>query len=227
MTFHCQENLLGVIAPPVRATEFIPEWYRKLPTHVPVDSIEDHRQTVKRCMPFVDAMTTGFILTTLADIRFKLSDDGSTINDSTDFPVNLIAAHGIRQIEGSTHEKDKSIPLKFANQWVVKTPPGWSTLFTPLLNRENRYFDVLSGLVDTDIYSLPVNIPFFFKPSCFGTSFTMEKGTPICQMIPVKRESFTMETRANTKAELKTMEHQHLSIKSATGFYRKFVRAKR
>ena len=38
--------------------------------------------------------------------------------------------------------------VKFINPWVVKTPPGYSTLFLPPLNQFDVPFQVISGLVE-------------------------------------------------------------------------------
>ena len=39
--------------------------------------------------------------------------------------------------------------LKFVNPWVVKTPPGYSALFVPPLNRIETPFTFFSGVVET------------------------------------------------------------------------------
>ena len=55
--FLCRPEDLGVIAEPRPAKSVMPEWFRKLP---PVDKSQltptNNGQTVKRCMPFLDAM---------------------------------------------------------------------------------------------------------------------------------------------------------------------------
>lgn len=61
--FTCAAADFDVIAPPVPAKVHLPEWFRKLPavdqTHI---SATDNGLTIKRCMPFLDAMTTGWII---------------------------------------------------------------------------------------------------------------------------------------------------------------------
>jgi hypothetical protein len=68
--FLCRPEDHGVIAPPVAAKTVLPDWFRKLPA---VDSqhasANNNGLTVKRCMPFLDAMTTGWILPLAATVR--------------------------------------------------------------------------------------------------------------------------------------------------------------
>ena len=63
ISFLCDPDDLGVIAEPFQAKAHLPDWFRKLPA---VDKAElgvgANGQTVKRCMPFLDAMTLGWII---------------------------------------------------------------------------------------------------------------------------------------------------------------------
>ena len=68
--FRCRPEDAGVIAPPVAARTVLPGWFRKLPA---VDqekrARDDTGLTVKRCMPFLDAMAAGWILPLAATVR--------------------------------------------------------------------------------------------------------------------------------------------------------------
>ena len=70
--FLCAPEDLGVIAEPVPAREALPDWFRRLPA---VDkqrlSPTDNALTVKRCMPFLDALTAGWILPLAATVRIE------------------------------------------------------------------------------------------------------------------------------------------------------------
>jgi hypothetical protein len=76
--------------------------------------------------------------------------------------------------------------MKFHNPWTIRTPPGWSCLFVPPLNRPNGVFEVLSGFVDTDTYVAPVNFPFVAIAD--DGVHTLPKGTPLIQVIPFLRD---------------------------------------
>ena len=47
-----------------------------------------------------------------------------------------------------------------------------------------------NGLVDTDKHENPLNFPFFIK---IGFEGIIEKGTPIAQIIPIKRDDWESE----------------------------------
>lgn len=79
---------------------------------------------------------------------------------------------------------------KFNNPWAIKTPKGYSTLFVQPFHRES-IFTILPGIVDTDIYTAPVNFPFVINDPDFEGY--IKEGTPIAQVIPVKRDEWIME----------------------------------
>ncbi len=63
-------------------------------------------------------------------------------------------------------------------------------MFVPPMHRESL-FTILPGIVDTDDYYSPVNFPFVVNDPEFEGM--IPKGTPIAQVIPFKRESWTMQ----------------------------------
>jgi len=79
--------------------------------------------------------------------------------------------------------------IKFNNPWVVRTPPGYSTLFISPMNRFSLPILPLSGIVDTDTFQLAVTFPSL----CLlqrGDSIALPRGTPLVQAIPFRRESW-------------------------------------
>ncbi|TIL70229.1 MAG: hypothetical protein E5Y81_17365, partial [Mesorhizobium sp.] len=93
--FSCRPEDHGVIAPPVAAKTVLPDWFRKLP---PVDaqqaSATNNGLTVKRCMPFLDAMTTGWILPLAATVRLEIKDGGSAVDAGWEFDRVMVSNHG-------------------------------------------------------------------------------------------------------------------------------------
>jgi hypothetical protein len=93
------------------------------------------------------------------------------------------------------YEKYDEIPWKWNVPWSIETPPGYSLLFTHPLNRMELPFVTMSGVVDTDEYKCPVNLPFMIREGFMGI---VPKGTPIAQVIPIKREKWSSETKQMT-----------------------------
>ncbi|MFM9977402.1 MAG: DUF6065 family protein [Sphingomonadaceae bacterium] len=228
ISFRCAPEDLGVIAAPAPAKQAIPDWFKRL---VPVqrDAIGPNNTalTVKRCMPFLDALTFGWIIPLAATVRFEVSEGGTKIDCGWDFDKVMVSPHGVDQVTG--HPRLPMPPMKFHNHWAIETPPGWSCLFVPALNRPHPMFEIASGIVDTDQYRAPIHFPFF-ATGAEGVH-VVEKGTPVAQVIPFRREAsalaMTADIRAETDAEYADRERIRRSTAAGSGWYREEARAPR
>ncbi|TIM48734.1 DUF6065 family protein [Mesorhizobium sp.] len=224
--FSCRPEDHGVIAPPVAAKTVLPDWFRKLP---PVDaqqaSATNNGLTVKRCMPFLDAMTTGWILPLAATVRLEVKDGGSAVDAGWEFDRVMVSNHGAHQVAGNP--KEPAPPCKFHNYWSIRTPPGWSCLFLPPLNRPAQPFECVAGIVDTDTYAAHIHFPFFATAP--DGLYVVEKGTPLVQVIPFRREDAALkaEIQSETGAEATERETVYRNTIASEGWYRKWARAVR
>lgn len=224
--FLCAPEDEGVIAPPVPAKAHLPDWFRKLPAVDPAKLAPgDTGLTVKRCMPFLDAMMTGYVLPLAATVRLEIRDGGKTVTAGWDFDKTMISNHGTHQVAG--HPNAGSPPCKFHNYWSIRTQPGWSCLFVPLLNRANPLFEPVAGIVDTDTYTAPIHFPFFARGA--DGLHEIEKGTPLVQVIPFQRETTQIEAEigAETPAEASERQKVFRNTLASPGWYRRFARAQR
>lgn len=224
--FLCAPEDEGVIAPPVPAKAHLPDWFRKLPAVDPQKLAPgDTGLTVKRCMPFLDAMTTGFILPLAATVRLEIRDEGRTVTAGWDFDKTMVSNHGAHQVAG--HPKSQTPPCKFHNYWSIRTPKGWSCLFVPLLNRPDPVFETVAGVVDTDSYVAPIHFPFFARGG--DGLHELEKGTPIVQVIPFQRAGTMLEAEIGSETMLEAGERNRVfrNTLAGTGWYRKSARAAR
>lgn len=148
-----------------------------------------HNTSIKRCMPFLDAMTAGYTFVLHDDVYVEQIDDEPFIRWKSD--VEMITWHSSEQFEG-LHMPDycHNMVAKWQNDYEILSPPGYSLWFTHPVNRFDLPFITLSGFVDTDKYATPVQFPFFLKKGFEGI---IESGTPIAQMFPVKREPWKLE----------------------------------
>ena len=93
--FLCRPEDHGVIAPPVPAKTALPDWFRKLPAVDPHQvSATNNGLTVKRCMPFLDAMTSGWILPLAATVRRGVQ----VTNMSLSGPANALLEQLVRRL---------------------------------------------------------------------------------------------------------------------------------
>ena len=192
----------AVIPVPRKAADFIPEWFKNIPTHE--DGYDGNRMsrmvedgtslTVRGCNPLLDTLTGGYIFSLAADIEFRW-DDGQ-------FSPGWLVDY--RLVEGQAEYQTKGIPqihdkvpyvYKFSAGWRINTPKGYSTLFTHPFNRHDLPFRTFSGIVDTDTYNIPTDFPFQVIPPEDGSPLIIKKGTPICQAIPLKRDDWKSEVK--------------------------------
>jgi hypothetical protein len=117
--------------------------------------------------------------------------------------------------------------MKLHNYWTVRTSPGWSCLFTPAINRHDGRLQVLSGIVDTDTYHAPVNFPFLV--TAVDGVYTLEKGTPLVQVLPFRRSDLFARgsVRVETAEEAGSRERIHRNTNAGEGWYRRNARAAR
>lgn len=226
--FRCEPCDMGIIAPPRPAKHDMPDWFRKLPPVAPdLLSVTNNGLTVKRCLPFLDAMTTGWIIPLAATIRMEVTDGGATANCGWDFDRQLVSNHTMGQVEG--HPRLPRPPTKFHNFWTIATPPGWSCLFVPPLNRPHDLFEAASGIVDTDTYQGLIHFPFF--PTAPEGLHVLPKGTPIVQVIPFRRDASALAMHADIGPETAEDEERrvriHRNVISEEGWYRTQARAVR
>jgi hypothetical protein len=224
--FLCAAEDEGVIAPPVPAKSVLPEWFRKLPAiDRSAESVTNNGLTVKRCMPFLDAMMTGYLLPLAATVRLEIRDGGSTVEAGWEFDRKMVSNHGPHQVAGNP--KEPAPPCKFHNYWSIRTAPGWSCLFLPPLNRPSQPFECVAGIVDTDTYSAHIHFPFF--ASAPDGVYTIERGTPLVQVIPFYRDEASAKAavRAETFGEFAEREKVYRKTLAGDGWYRKEARAQR
>jgi len=217
--FMCLPEDFDVIPHPYPSKKFIPDWFKHLP--MKIDNSKELRQwTVKRCVPFLDAMSVGYIIPLAADIEFQTNEDASGVTWFSKFNKVMIETHSKSQIttSKSPNPREHLPPLKFINHWIIKTPPGWSTLFIPPVNRPDPRFQCLSGVVDTDNYPNNINFPFFFtQPNFTGI---LESGTPLVQAIPFKRTKIKHKTRIATEKEIYTSNKIRAKLYNQEGVYK-------
>lgn len=186
--FLCFKEDLGIIPEPIPAKKFIPDWFKALPPKVD-NKDKLNAGTVKRCLPFLDAMSVGWLIPLVADVEFVTNADASGLTYKCLFDRELIESHGFGQVttDKAPNPNMPKPPMKFLNWWAIRVPKGYSVLFVPPLNRQDPRFTCMSGFVDCDGYFEFINFPFFFnQPNYTGI---IEAGTPMVQAIPIKRDA--------------------------------------
>ena len=189
--------LKGFIPEPKPSSFYIPKEYKKSPSYLST-SYQD--PTIKKCMPFLDVYMTGYIIPFPVDIEYVVKSEHEkyfTINNSISpeiTPLLKVDSHDSSQVPSNLRNPKRSIDkiFKFLNPWTIKTPPGYSCYFMSPSNHVLP-FDLISGIVDTDNFTLPIHFPFYWTAP-HDKGFILKGGSPMVTVIPFKRERWKMET---------------------------------
>jgi hypothetical protein len=185
-TFIVKEN-------PTLASKLIPKWWKDIPKYTngtnelqlnPFANV-----TVKQCAPTIDILSSGYMITLWADVVVTQKDGYPYASWTTDTPV--LSTWSLDQ--SSFFEIPSgfnNLVFKLLNGWSIKTPKGWSCLFIHPIGYQNLPIRTIAGLVDTDILDTDINCPFVIKEGFEGI---IPKGTPIAQIIPIKRANWESE----------------------------------
>jgi hypothetical protein len=181
---------------PKPSIKYIPDWYKKILKYTkgdqklkfPINS-NNINVTIKRCVPFLDSLSEGYMFELEEDVYVEIVDNSPFVRwRSSD---TVITTHTNEQFEGLPIPTEYySLVFKWNNEWGIKTPKNYSIYFTHPNNRIDLPFHTLSGVVDCDSFNIPVNFPFLLKKNFEGI---IPAGTPICQIIPIKNETWEHE----------------------------------
>jgi len=227
LKFRCPPELEGKLPPPIPATLGVPGWLKAMPTQAfnSINMRED--DTVKRCPPFVDAMTCGFLIPLICDLKIENGeitwDNDFPPGGELNFPRSPIGFHDASQVVGSPLFASDRFLVKFHNLWTIEAPEGYAILFTHPLNRFDLPFTTLSGLVDCDRYRDNwIHFPAHWHDVNFNG--VLSKGTPVAQCIPVKREKWGAQTAPLTTEEAMRVHELAKAITREPGTYRRKFR---
>lgn len=181
---------------PTPGYKHVPVWYKKQKLYSNNENKyfnafkkSKFSKTYKMCTPLVDSLTAGYMVTLPSDIIVvNGSSDGYVPNISWSITWNVADTQST-DVLGNYPVPDGYFAQVFRwnPEWIIKTPPGYSLWITHPSHRNELPFLTLNAFVDTDKHPNNLFFPFFIKDGFEGI---IEKGTPIIQIIPMKRESW-------------------------------------
>lgn len=179
--------------PPFANDRSLPQWVKEVP---------NGQGSIRRCAATMDFLTTGITIPAWTNFRFtKVEGIGEW-----DFSCDQFEGYGSDSVEPFTSQpfhfdQTGSCPMtkirevetigypKLVNPFRVITAPGWSTLILPAMYEPSKHYSVLPGIVNTDYYH---------EANCVlnllgNESFTINWGTPLMHLIPIKRDDLSHE----------------------------------
>lgn len=224
--FVIKEAMLGC-PEPIPMAKVIPDWWREMPkeisNQVPVSETghptgEIPSQTIRKCVPFLDSLRTGYCIPMWQDLVVGLDENDNAMlhwrsvaeskpvaeQRAWDGFVNPATGTGMP----GTEDVENPNAFILLNPWQIKTPKGYACLFMPIINA-NLPLQFSAAIVNTDTYHSLINFPFFVKEKWRGT---IKRGTPIMQIIPFKRDEWEMEARVETEKDRRDYNMSSMDI---------------
>jgi hypothetical protein len=202
---------------PKPSTNHVPQWYRDQKlfsnrTNNFVDAIgsDDYFGTYKLCVPLVDTITSGYTIALDSDVII-------TNGVSNGYLPKPIWMGMLAPLDFPDGDKIKSIGnypvplgyspmlLRWRCHWLIETPKDYSIWITHPSHRHDLPFFTINGFIDTDKHGNALNLPFFIKAGFEGV---IPAGTPIAQIIPVKRDNWESEKGNYVQEELENNFHK-------------------
>ena len=187
---------------PEPAIHSFPKWFKNMPRFYNVDPHRDvpvrEFGSIRDCPAVNDAMGFGYMLYLPADVFIDATKDeirfdvgtfgnGSRIHDAG---FSFITEHDpIQTSEYQAMFDFHRQSLKWQTYWGVKTDEGYSTLFIHPMHRNDLPFYSVTAIVDTDKFPTRDPYAFFIKKGFKGI---IHRGTPMLQVVPFRREDWTM-----------------------------------
>jgi hypothetical protein len=186
-----------VIEKPRPSSAFIPDWFKDMSPYMREDGFPEDRPIVrnqnsnasaKKCTPMLDGIVTGYTVPLWSDVFVEQSDEM--------LDINWRASKDVFQLHGASSRLVDPPPgystavFKFMTWFRMKTPPGYSVMVRPPAGHYDLPFYAIPAVIDTDKSVIDNNLPVWVRSDFEGI---VEKGTPIAQIIPFKRESWKAE----------------------------------
>jgi hypothetical protein len=228
ITFRCPPELEAVLPRPIPAVQGLPDWFKTMPQKAYSTLLRTEQMTLKKCPPFIDAMTYGFLVLLIDDVtvedgtfKWDRSVPAGTIINYSRSPLDF---HDNNQVAGTPFFDQDRFLIKFTNFWTFELPPGYSLLITHPVNREDLPFQTLTGLVDADLYRDNfINFPAHWRDLEFNG--VLRKGTPVAQCLPLKRDTWTAQFEAIDGPAAARLQELSMAVALEEGIYRRQFRA--
>src|SRR5262245_37663425 len=125
VTFRCPPELEAILPRPIAAVQGLPDWFKALLQKVYSQTGQDEVFTIKKCPPVIDAMTSGFLMPLVCDLKVEngeFSWDRDVPQGIGRYPRSPIDFHDSSQVEGTPFFDEDRFIIKFNNFWTIELP---------------------------------------------------------------------------------------------------------
>jgi len=178
---------------PFPASQALPQWWKDASPYIKNEKNIDGKKIIvenlesnasfKKCTPMLDLLSSGYIVPLWSDVQVRYENELPVITWRV--TKNVFESHATQEVETpSGYQKSQ---FKFLNQWVPKLPKGYSALIIACPGYPNNPFRAMQAIIDYDKTTHALLPPMFLKEGFEGI---VEKGTPMFQIIPFKRNNW-------------------------------------
>ena len=200
---------LEKVVPVVPAKEYIPDWWKRVERMI--SGRYDEKGTVRNCPSFPEFITQGFVVPLWCDLHINIEHD--KFDWKTPDKMFNFTSHADQQFRdwAPKHVQDNSsMVLKPNCTWRIQTPPGWSVWQLPMFYEFNPLFEVLPGIIWSDIHH-EINQQMLMKR--YG-EFSIKRGTPLAMYVPYERNKYTYEVEGPTIENSKIVNTSYLHVRT-------------
>ena len=206
---------------PSSAKNFLPKWYKDMDPYTKSDINPTGRKllvfnqstnaTAKKCIPMLDGIGSGYIVPLWCDVSIIQRKNKE---DNKFYPViNWRINEDVFQVHGPS-SRDIPPPFGYNNlvfkytPWFrIRTPKGYSIMVSSPFGHYQLPFHAIPAVIDSDKSVIDNNFPCWVQEGFEGI---VEKGTPMVQITPFKRE--------NWKSNFKKMDYKEFEMEDDIGF---------
>jgi hypothetical protein len=216
--FTAMDEYFWNVAPkPFPTKQVLPKWWKEMTPYNKNNNNPDGKKlivenfisnaTFKKCTPMLDVLTSGYIIPLWADVQIRQTNANPLITWRVE-QQNVFEVHGESSNYVETPDGYHSQVFKYINGWIPKTPKGYSYLVVQPFGYKNLPFTAVPAIVDGDKSTLQIIPPVWVKKDFEGV---VEKGTPMVQIIPFKRDNWKSEFDYYKNGEYDIIEEKNFN----------------
>ena len=178
-------------------------------------------QHTSKCPGIIQLKNKGFIVRTHQDLTLRFDNDEQY---SWMAPINQVAmSNGICEKSVTHHPpsnlynffknwpKDTMKPnIKINLPWQVRIPKGYELLMVDPFYKDDFRFTVCPGIFDCNLGLATLNVPTWFHMTSGQT--LIKAGTPIAQLIPIKKDEKLKYKILNTKTDKNYVRDSNVTV---------------
>ncbi|HET7110133.1 MAG TPA: hypothetical protein VFI41_04635 [Gemmatimonadales bacterium] len=182
---------------PKPAMSAAPEWFKKTPLGTERRQFPKVRlrreTTIKGCPGVADYLGLGYVMLLATDYLITAVENGFNCDSLPSTAGGMKPMVDVFRPDQWAHfprrEGDHNFTLKLPSPWMIRTPPGWSTMvLAPWFHQEER-FTAIPGVIETDRYGVLSPILVWHCP--LGETTLLKAGTPLVHLVPFRRGELT------------------------------------